>query len=228
MNKPKIILDNTGEKLYEGRCRGIAYAFLKEAGEGVLEMCQPFSPCKDYLNDVLYSAVTGKDYQACGLDAKPHKIFGEHAYIAFSDRQHSCSGDATKFILEESKIIPKDFTFALKVMHEIEGLFKIEKKTEIIPVEVNLFVAKIAPEWAASTWMVSLWSLLMRNAVYATGEGDAITELKKSKDADVRSHGSIVKIINSITKNGLPTQDFEKQGMSHGYGIMYWLGKYAK
>src|SRR5687768_15710647 len=70
--------------LCEGRNYGIGFAFCKRTGD-VLETVQPVSPCKDYLNDVVYSEHSGQPFSAWGLRTSKKNIFyaDEGAYVLF-------------------------------------------------------------------------------------------------------------------------------------------------
>ena len=50
----QIINKQCRSKLCEGRSYQMGFAFLKKLDNNTFETVQPISPCKDYLNDVIF------------------------------------------------------------------------------------------------------------------------------------------------------------------------------
>lgn len=224
MKPPSIEIDDTRSKLCEGRSIGIGFAFLKRMGENVYRMVQPLSPCKDYLNDVLYSEITGKPYGAWGLSTKKEDILGDdRAYLSFADCPGSKHVKAAEFTTKEESLVPKDLANMLQFMHAMEKLLGIKEKTELVHAAPNLVFAKVSKDWVATTYAVSLWSFLIRNAIYSQG-GDPMAELEKTKDSGDRMYfNTIKKCIAAIQKNGMPKQDLSEVNSGiHDLGIISW------
>ena len=81
---PTIVDKEDRMILQEGRGMGMGFAFLKFE-DGVYKTVQPISPCKDYLNDVVYSEATGKVCTVYGLKYNKKDIFNQgKAFIAMS------------------------------------------------------------------------------------------------------------------------------------------------
>src|SRR5678815_2084268 len=79
-----VLSDKKDRKiLSEGRNYQMGFAFCKKESHGKYSTVQPISACKDYLNDVVYSEMTGKPCAAYGLSVKKENIYDEEAGYAY-------------------------------------------------------------------------------------------------------------------------------------------------
>lgn len=211
----KIELDPTRSNLREGRTSGIGFALLKKQGDDFFKGVQPISPCKDYLNDVVWSERTGKNITVYGLSASKKDIFDDHAHIAVAVCK--CGSYTHAAFEEEQRLLHENLGRVEKLINSIESMLKIASFTKLEKVQDNLVYAKVPLQWTESTWAISLWAFMFRNFIYAT-EDDPIEALKKTKDAsDIMAVERVIKGINKFIANGLPKQDMSK--MSAGYGV---------
>ncbi len=211
----------------EGRSYGIGFAFLKKVEDGY-QAVQPISPCKDYLNDVIYSEATGKTFYAHGLTTKKEGCFADGAYLVFQ----SCPfkfGEKHGDYDKEVGLLEKNLTNAQKLINDIEKLLKLEELTELVNVETNLVFAKIPKAWVSSTWAISLWSLIARNSIFSDG-GDPFEELGKVKNSTEKIYiNSAMARLKEFINSGLPKQVWP-EGVSHdvhGNGIYYFTPEKA-
>ena len=84
----KIIDKQNRGKLNEGRNYQMGFAFCKKVSNKVLETIQPISPCKDYLNDVVYSERTGKNVSAYGLNTSKLGLFDKKKKSILSHKNY--------------------------------------------------------------------------------------------------------------------------------------------
>ncbi len=217
--KPEIKLDKTRSKLCEGRSSGIGHAFLKKVGDNKFEAVQPISPCKDYMNDVVYSELTGKPFQAWGLSTKKQDIFvGGKAYVATASTTN-CKSDE-KGIEFEAKALKDNLENITKAMNGIEEMLGVKDKTKLIFIEENLVFAEISDQWVTSTWACSLWGTIFRSVLTSAGD-EPLKEMEKTKVAcDQQRMPDIINKINHWAKNGFPKQDFSKSVFWHDEGIV--------
>ncbi len=224
----KIELDPNRSKLSEGRTRGIGYAFLKKESEGFFKGVQPISTCKDYLNDFVWAENTGGKVTVYGINAENKGIFDTHGHLAISVlKGGGGTYEHTNFKLEH-KCLMENLGKIEKLMNIVEEKLKITGFTKLAKVDDNLVYAQIPLEWVKSTWLISLWSFMFRNFLYAESE-DPIEALKKTKDdtGDAMSVPKIIKGLEKFFKDGLPKQAMSKdQGMYtvHNNGILTHLG----
>jgi hypothetical protein len=228
MSKPIIKLDDTRSKLIEGRSSGIGFAFLKQVKPGEFEGVQPISPCKDYMNDVVYSEHTGKPFRVWGLSTTKRDIFDTHAYVAFASTTGN-KYDTKAFIEKEVKLFKENFANLLGLVNAIEKAMGFKEFTEMVQVEDNLVFAKIPLEWVKTTWATSLWGFIVRNAIHATDFSDPIESFQKAVDAtmeDSMYFKTIKKVLPRIFKDGFPEQDLLAGNFSiHDEGIIAYCNK---
>jgi hypothetical protein len=215
-----IKLDNTRSKLNEGRTEGIGFAFLKKVGDTAYEAVQPISTCKDYLNGVVYSEQTGRPFYAYGLSTSKNDIFKDFAYLVFATLGPKYGGKHSSYD-DEAKLLDTNLPNTQKMINDIEAILKIKGTTVLTNVGSNQVLASIPLEWVASTWMISLWSFIARNAIYYTG-GDALKELRACKCPGDTMYGEhILQRVNDFAKNGLPKQNLEATSEIHSNGVYY-------
>lgn len=211
--------------LWEGRSQGMGFAFCKRAGE-MLFTVQPVSPCKDYLNDVLYSEHTGKPYIACGLVTKKEDIFTYgKGYILF----YICGAGASRN--SEYPEMKKDIE-ALREGHRnielginmIENRLRLQtERTSIFSHGPNHYVAEVPLFWCQYTYLISLWSLMVRNLFRwdANGTLDPIAFLESKCDPmDMYNMKTALEKLKRMIDGEIPVQDWDKTPSPHGMGIV--------
>lgn len=153
------ILDNQNRsKLAEGRNIGFGFAFLNDK----LETVQPFSPCKDYLNEVVYSEKVNKKSSAYGLTYEPQSIFKNNIRLAFKVLNNSNSTNDLNETLRSKLNI--DYKSIQKLLNRLENHFNIPLST-IHKANDDIYVLELDKWWVEDTWRISAYSMLVRNAL---------------------------------------------------------------
>ena len=219
----KIKLDEGRNNLREGRTTGIGFAFLKKEGEDFFRGVQPISPCKDYLNDVVYTERTGKSIGVYGLTTKKEGIFDESAHVAVAVCPNQSGSKHSEFA-SELKMLSENMPKVEKLMNIIEDKIGIKQKTKLANASENLVYAHISSDWTTSTWMANMWAFLFRNFLYCADE-DPYKALEGSEiSCDSINAKKVVKAIEKIAKGGLPKQDMASFGSDsysiHGAGVI--------
>lgn len=187
MNKP-IVKDFCDRgKLIEGRNYNMGFAFCKRVGKNEYHTVQPISPCKDYLNDVLFSEHTGKNFSACGLHTQKQGIFdGESmGYIAIQMLEPK----GGKYPLQEPFADVKarlraNFKNIEKLLNHVEDEFvahgqEIPDRTAVVEsTDPDIFLLYVPFWWCRTTHLISLYSLLVRMAQFWDGEGNPASFLE--------------------------------------------------
>ncbi|HEY0749830.1 MAG TPA: hypothetical protein VGD26_01665 [Chitinophagaceae bacterium] len=161
--------------LSEGRTFNMGFAFCKQMDDGSFETVQPLSPCKDYLNDVVYSEHTGKPFMACGLCTKKTGIFeaGPYAFLAIKMLSHK--GREWDGLPEAQARLKKNFKNIEKLLNYVEEQFSkydLTDRTSITATQdQDLFLLAVPLWWCRSTHLISLYSLFVRMAQFWDGEG---------------------------------------------------------
>lgn len=142
--------------LREGVKTGFAFGFLNQN----LETVMPISPCKDYLSDVVHSEKYGGRVQAYGLDYTKQNIFNDWAYIAIKVEDNDF----------EKQQLNKNYSKIQLLLNEIEAEIGL-KPTSITKNIDDLFLVKLDPQWCQSNYLISIYSLFIRNGYKYDGSG---------------------------------------------------------
>ena len=178
-----IIVDNCPrDPLGEGRSVGMAFAALKETNINHYETISPFSPCKDYLNDVLYTEHTGVTMGACGLKTLPKQGILDNSClylgIKFLNRKGdnnkeyemslSYSNEANSKITRARHIefYTKNLDFCNRILTEANLELGLRFTSELVPTkEEGEFLLILPIQYAHSTYLISLITGLVRSLV---------------------------------------------------------------
>lgn len=221
MNEFKVINNLNRSGLNEGRTHGMGFAFAKREGD-VITTIMPISTCKDYLNDVIYSEHTGHPYHVHGLATEKRDIFKDgFGYLVMSilDERYSSSGYKFK---EEVEMLEKEWMNAQKALLDIECSIDsgdvFTEHTQIFKVGDNLFVVKVPCFWCQYTYLISLYTLILRNIFRWDGEGDPIEFLAKVDGEDTYTMAVALPKLKRIMQGELPEQNMAKLS-PHNMGI---------
>jgi hypothetical protein len=216
------IIDNQKRSiLSEGRNYGLGFAFLNRLDENTFETVQPISPCKDYLNDVVYSEATGKPFAAWGLKTKKQGIFdGEHAYMVISICKLGRSLSSYLGYDEEMELMANNGENMAEFMHKIEAKLGIGK-TKFHQLADNLKLLEMDKQWVAGTYLISLYSLMLRVALSYKG-GGVMTHIKEIDSPDrMMLNGIKEKLLILFERKGnLPKQNMTNLEDVHNHGIV--------
>lgn len=177
-------------KLSEGRNYQMGFAFCKMLLSGEFETVQPLSPCKDYLNDVVYTEHTGKSFSACGLATVKHGIFDSapHAYLAIKILRPKGGGwpcVAQTFEMAQAEL-QKNYKNIEKLLNHVEAKFSsqgLDERTAISPTQdEHMFLLAVPLWWCRTTHLISLYSLFVRMAQFWDGTGTADAFLENYKN----------------------------------------------
>ena len=153
----------------------MGFAFCKKIEDDKFETVQPISPCKDYLNDVLAAERLMTPAETCGLKYTPQGIFpeGKSAYLAFKIvgyQAKNMGGEyAKKYNPYADEVrLHETYRKIQGILNDIEGQLNFESTTIIERGKDNTFLCTVPHEWLSSTYMVSLYSLIIRTGQYFT------------------------------------------------------------
>lgn len=169
---PKYINTCSMQPLNEGRSKGLAYAFLKRDGD-TYNGIQPFSPCKDYLSDTVWTEITGKPCSFYGYHAKPNGCLADGlGYIAMGIRgirpysQRDTSVDY-EGIVDDRKELALGYPLAEDMCNFIEETLKIDGRTTIVPMDVEgMYLITLPKWWIENHVRTSLCTMLIRAAYH--------------------------------------------------------------
>lgn len=217
----KIIDNKDRSILNEGRNLGIGFAMLKKINKDTYETVNPISPCKDYLNEVIFTENTGFPTRGCGLKySKKNNIYGKYyAYMVVKvlpkfgreTYEHKIDGIP---VSELRDIFKKKYKTVMKFLNEFEEELGL-RKTKIIKTENDYFLVIFDKEWCVSTYSISLYTLLFRTGRLYQNEG--VREFIKIFINDQNTHQdfyylrTLKNLIYDILKfKILPKNDYER------------------
>lgn len=174
MTKVKITDKQDREKLSEGRNCGMGFAFLKKIKTNEFETVQPISPCKDYLNDVVYGEELGVDVSAYGLTYKGgQKIFDKKtSYMAAKILGYQKRNSSSNYqpLEQERKLFKENYKNIQHLLNWIEGKIGVKPLTTITEANEDAFLIKMPYYWSSQTYLISLYSLLLRMSLTYDGK----------------------------------------------------------
>ena len=200
--------------LAEGRTNGMAFAFLKKVKEDYFETVQPLSPCKDYLNEPVFTENTGIPSRAHGLIySKKLDIFTDVFYMAIKILSQKSGGtyyyNKEQDIKIDIKHLKDNHKNIEKLLNFVENKIGIEIKTKVEECNDDQFLLTSSVEWTVSTIAISLYSLLVRLSFVYTGKEEPLEYLKTYNyhKEDKNYAEAALKKLDIIFKNGeLPSQ----------------------
>jgi len=235
----KLINNHSRDILTEGRSNNMGFAFCKNTNGDEYETIQPISPCKDYLNDVVFTEHTNKPISCHGLNLKGKQdLFnGELVYMAISicPFKHNHSYNENEFLVDKDRLkkYHKHLESFINYFEEILGIDN-RKNTIISEVEDNLYLIELPRIWIESTYMISLYSLLLRaGQTYDDKDMNPMEFLKSNKvyQPDISLVKPSINKIEDILNYGPLPQDFSElkgDSSTHNLGIVAYKLDYEQ
>jgi len=222
-----VLVDNWPRgPLIEGRSYGIAFAFAKRDGN-TIETVGPLSPCKDYLNDQVYSEHTGKPFGAYGYKAEKRGLFEntDVAYIVMAILPYKY-GNKYAAQDKETEWFNYHFKDIQKFINATEDLLKLDKRTVFHIIYANApentrIISIIPYYWAQWTYRISMWTLLVRFALESFWvEGDVMEACKNCKTSDGMRMANALPKLKRMIEGQNPPQNWEANIFWHDEGIV--------
>ncbi len=210
--------------LGEGRSVGLGYGFCHREGD-TFTTAMPITACKDYLNDQVYSEVTGKLARNHGFSSVRQDIFKDGwGYQAMSVLPQLGSKSAPSET--HVKLLEGNYLKMQDCLNWFEQSCKSEQFTVIEKVGDNMFVVLTPIMWCGGTAMISLNGFMLRVSMYGFDKKDPEKSFKASaKKCEGCDYymGNIWPKMERIMKDGPPKQDMTHCS-PHNLGIngYYW------
>jgi len=234
----KIIDSQNRDVLSEGRSYQMGFAFLKKLNDNTFETIQPISPCKDYLNDVIFAEHTNKPISAygCKLDGRQDLFDDKFGYMVISickyKYDHNYNDQQHQIDIDKLKVNHKKLEFFI---NQIEEHFDLDPYTNTMISEVdnNLYLVEVPVIWTKSTYMISLYSLLLRVGQFfedVTKDPVKWLETFNSFMEDVTLVKQALPKLKDILKYGPLQQDFSNlkgDTSTHNLGIISYQLNYS-
>lgn len=168
----KIVEKHDRNKLSEGRTTGMAFGFLKKISDEEFHTIQPLSPCKDYLNDVIYSERLKTSVSAYGLSCNHIGgiIDGEYSYMGIKIVGYQSKNTMSVYpnLEKETEMLKNNYKHIEKLLNWIEEKIGV-KPTKIRKANDGYYRMKLPSYWTENTYLISLYSLITRMALTYDG-----------------------------------------------------------
>jgi hypothetical protein len=212
---------DTRHKLGEGRDYGVGFCLCTRDNNKIVAT-QAISPCRDYLNDCIYSEHTGQPYNAYGQDSVKTGLFDDgKGYTVFGvckkgPRNPQEYGNYKK----DYNSLDKNHEALQSLVNQIEKNIKVKKLTEIIKLKDNRYLAIHDTFWGRYTYLISLYSFILRAGIHYE-KGDAIDYFDNGPYdyGDKYMWPNIKPKLISLMNGNVPVQDLENLHNVHGTGI---------
>lgn len=230
LKEKKLILKDEKDRdpLGEGRTYGLGFAFSKR-DNNVIETAYPISPCREYLNDSLYSELTGKKVTIYGLKAFKQNLLdteNNKFYLVMAIMEKKNGKNYSEYVHYKRDLdnLESNYHNLQKFINKFEQKLNVDGETEIIKLEENRFVCISPIYWSKWTYLISLYTLLLRVGFFYKN-GDIIEYLNNYDYCDEDRYqikGVIDKIVKmfDIKTDDLPKQNFEEIKNPHSLGIV--------
>lgn len=167
MSLRKIKLSSIKRSTFaEGRNSGMGFAFAKREGS-VFNASQPLSACKDFLNDEVWSEVTGNPYKMYGQKSFKKDLFTDKRYaymlISFLPPNGSSENEWSKKGLTEL-IENKDNV--RRILRKLDSIMQTKYRTEVeLTDNPDVLLVKMPIEYTKTSYATGLYTLICRNGV---------------------------------------------------------------
>jgi len=161
--------ENRGS-LVESRSYQMGFAFLKKTND-CFETVQPISTCKDYLNDIVWSEHVNKPVLAYGLKYTKQGIFnGKTSYMVIKILNYMTPAQYIPYTNFEAhkQGLSKNYINIETLLNWVEHKLGIEN-SKVIKAKNDMYLVEMPYFWSSSTYLISIYSLLIRMAQFWDG-----------------------------------------------------------
>lgn len=214
--------------LNEGRQRGFGSTFVKKVGVSKYETLFGITTCKDYLHDVLAAEHLGANVNVFGLKYTKQEPFKTaYAYMAISmlEERH---GKWDKLEAERA-LLNKNIESLVAFINGCEYHLGAKQHTKIYPTgDENVWLVKVPKFWIKTTYLISLYTLLLRLGYHQDMAQQNVEEYVKGllampwESSDFGNDLAMLKDVwpkfQWMKKNGAPNENFQKRSNILGTG----------
>jgi len=216
----KLVDNKTRARLGEGRQQGLGFAFCK-LDNGILETVGPIGPCKDYLNDQVYSEHTGKPYCRYGYKAVKTGCFTDKAYLVIKVCKATSDERDYHGYKEDREALQANHSNMQKVVNWFEEACKLADRTEIIKLDDDHYAVVSPLFWVSATYLISLLTLLLRASLKYDGKiaPRKFLESGEIEYMDMSYVSMALPKMDKMISGTIPKQDFSVITDWHNAGI---------
>lgn len=226
--------------LNEGRDSGMGFAVLKRVDDENYITVNPVSPCKDYLNEVVFTENTGYPTSGCGLVySKVNDVFKEKTSFLTFKVQKTKNGDfyiENKTFEDYKKEVDDGYKNIENLINKYQRPFRFAP-CKITPANDEYYLVEVDTRWMKSTYSVSLLTLLLRVGKNFKEKQSVVEFLLSVSNTSIdytlinSCFKRILKVytckkLPSIKKIHIKNKKDNPSFSPHGLGILSWDEKY--
>jgi hypothetical protein len=219
----KLIDKHDRTKLSEGRSYGFGGAFAKiDSKTKSIELVMPITCCGDFLNEVVHTEYTNKQWSIYGFSyqrSEPFNLKKGLAYMVCAILKVN-RGDKYATYDKDLEQLEAHYKNIAVFMHFFENLFCIKNKTKIKRLGKNSYLFTFDVWWTKGTYKISLYKLLSRMALYYDGKQDPMEYLDACKDNDTYIWKNVRPKVLDMLSGFIPEQIMlETDSCPHSLGV---------
>jgi hypothetical protein len=213
-------------KLAEGRNNGMAFTILKKVKVNTYNTVLPYTCCKDFLNEVIFTEKVGINTAMYGLEYSKTSCFDtKHGYMGIS--MMNKHNDKLKYQEENCKILSENYKNLQEFINRIENMLNLPSFTIISPIyNPNEYLIKFPIFWAKYVYLISLYTLLLRIGFnYTNPDENPLVFLGNFKNGEDGMYcTTMLPKLKQLIEGNIPEQPMDKtisSNVIHGsYGII--------
>lgn len=166
--------------LHEGVNYGLGFGFLRKIKPGIFETVNAVSACKDYMNDIVYCEHMKTDIDIHGLTYSHKEIFdSKFSYMAIKILD-TTSKVVYLTLEEDKKALEDNYKNIQRLLNWIEDKIDVRHST-IYKANDGYYIVKMPYYWSSQTYLISLYTLLIRLSLQYDGKIDPYVFLDTHK-----------------------------------------------
>ncbi len=180
---PLIIFDKKGrDNLSEGRQYQMGFAFLRPYSKNRYQAITPFSTCKDYLNDIIFTHNTGVRLSAYGLTTSLIQTKAAFKsgigflgitilpYITKLPVGHPCRIYNDEGVKIDKNRLKDNIQNITSLLNYVEKKLNVSGQTVVYEAVNDYYLFVVPAYWLQASNLISIYSLLIRMGQFYNGD----------------------------------------------------------
>ncbi len=223
--KFKFIELDTRSKLAEGKNFGVGFCYCRREGSQLVAL-QAISPCRDFLNDEIFSHHSRKPFSIYGQESTYSDMLHDgNSYLAFGVCKRGRNLEEYNNYKLDYKSLEENYKSLEKFINYFETKFKVKQKSKIIRLQDNRYVCISSLFWTDATYKASLLSFLLRAGIYyKSGNPLEYLDNFNQDHSDKMLYNSFKSKLLMMLDGVFPAQDLINLKNIHNCGIVSFDG----
>lgn len=166
-----ITIPKKRNKYGEGRSWGMGFTFLKKISDTEFTATEDFTCCKDFLNERFFTEHTNLRDEIYSYITEKKEGYFDNDVVYMGIKILPRNNDITyKYHEREFKtdveLLNKNYKQLEKFMNYIDNISSFKYPTTIVKKPDDIFVVSFSKEWTDSSYLISLFSFLLRAGMF--------------------------------------------------------------